>query len=243
MKRAAEAGSPEALTLLGRWYERGIGVPKNQVLAAALYLRAMHLDGMWAPGLLWDLVHRENFFKDLHARVDKDEPEALFTWAQLVAVEFDHQITEEQALGFLRKSADQKFPPAMIELGMCYASGRWVKEDKEEARKIFEAAEEAGSQEARVRLAMMSLAGEGAGKKNEAAIATLREAEAKGSILAQSMLGYCYEAGLGTAVNTPEAIREYREASGRGSKTAYASLRRMYDGLRPGDAEFRIENR
>ena len=57
--QAGEAGSPEALTVLGRSYEKGIGVPKNVVRAAASYVRAIRLDSPRAPELLLKLLEQK----------------------------------------------------------------------------------------------------------------------------------------------------------------------------------------
>ena len=48
----AEAGSPEALTLLGRMYELGIYFPKDLIRASDYYIRAMKLDSPRSPFFL-----------------------------------------------------------------------------------------------------------------------------------------------------------------------------------------------
>ena len=58
VERSADAGSPEALTLLGRCRERGIGMPRDLVQAAALYTRAVRLDSPTATELL---LNPQNF--------------------------------------------------------------------------------------------------------------------------------------------------------------------------------------
>ena len=90
----ARDGSPEALVIMARWLQNGKGVKKDAVLAAANYLRAMKLDSPRAPRLLWEMIQEKKFFTQLKSRVDKEDPVAQYVWAELIAIGFDHQLTE-----------------------------------------------------------------------------------------------------------------------------------------------------
>src|ERR1041385_6854150 len=116
---AAEGGSPEALTCIGRWYEQGIEVRKDLLQATFYYLRAVRLESPWAPRLLWKLIKRKEYFIHLKTRIDENDPIAQFAWAGLIAFGFDNQLTETQSLELLRRAATQNFSPALVELGLC----------------------------------------------------------------------------------------------------------------------------
>jgi TPR repeat protein len=238
---AAEAGSPEALTLIGRWYEHGVVVKRDEVAATVYYLRAMRFDSPWASTLLWKMIQRPDYFRILKNSADKNSPSAQFGWAELIASGLDHQLTQAQALELLQRAASRNYPPAVVELGMCYYTGTWVEQNRDKAIGILRTAVRLGSREARVRLSMIELQDHKHSLRDSSNVAVLWRAAEEGSVLAQTMLAYCYEAGLGVFRNTTEAVRLYRKASQRGSNAAYTALRSMYDEIRPADPDFRVD--
>ncbi len=236
--RAAEMGSPEALTLVARRYEVGLGGEQDVVRAAYYYVRAIRLDSPRAARLLADLLQQKDFFLILKSRVGAGQPEALVVWSGLIALGFDHQLTDTQALQMLERAVTQNFPQGMVELGLCYNSGRWVKQNPKKAEDLWRRAARSGNREAELRLAINAVRGN---KKNLApAVATLAAAAKSGSVLAEFALAYCYETGAGVPRNWGEAARLYRSSGQRGSQDAYRALERMYDVLRPKEKEFRI---
>lgn len=235
----AEAGSPEALTLVGRWHETLDGPARDRVLAAAWYLRAIRTDSPWAPELLWKLIRREGFFEELRSRAAAGEPAAKFAWANLNAYGYDRQLTEDRVVSYLEEAASAGYVPATVQFGLMILSGRGVARDPDRGKSLLLRAAEAGSVEARVRLWMMDLALAGA-TPNPALIDSLRKASDAGSMLSQEILGACYRDGIGTAASVPLSVQNYRKALQRGSRSAFAALKEMYDELRPGDREFRI---
>jgi uncharacterized protein len=239
IRAAAEAGSPEALTLLGRMTETAKGLEKDDVLAALYYLRAIRNNSPWAPALVTRLIQKENFHDRLTSRTERNDPIAEFVWADLVSLGFDRQIVEAQALQFLEASAAQRCNTAIVELGLYYFSGKWVAQDREKGKNLLKQAADAGDREARIRLWMIAL-GERDRAAGTAFVDSLRRAGRDGSILAQAMLGYCYHKGIGVAASLPRSVEYYRKACQRGSKAAYNALRDIYDGIRPKDPEFQI---
>jgi uncharacterized protein len=239
IRSAAEAGSPEALTLLGRLIETGDGFEKDDVLASFYYLRAIRNNSPWAPALLSRLIRKDDFLDRLTSRAGRNDPIAEFSWADLVSLGFDRQLNEAQALQFLEASASQKCNSAVVELGLYYFSGKWVTQDREKGKNLLKQAADAGDREARIRLWMIGL-GEGYNEVGTALVDSLRRASRDGSILAQAMLGYCYHKGIGVEASLPRSVEYYRKAYQRGSKAAYNALRDIYDGIRPRDPEFQI---
>jgi len=236
-EREADGGSPEALTLLGRMYGRGIGVRRDGLKAASFYLRALRLESPRAHEFLWNLVNEKGFAEDLERKAKVEDPMAQFVWSGLVAAQIERRLGPEQSLKLLKAASDQNDVQAMIELGLCYQSGRWVIQDRGKAEELWQQAASLGSREAQLRLATISIA---RGEKLDSNLKILREAFEDGSILAQTALGYCYEKGIGMAHNKGEASRLYRDASKRGSENAYYALRRMHDEIRPEEKEFEI---
>jgi uncharacterized protein len=239
--KAAECGSPEALTFLGRLYEQGIGVKKDIFQAAIFYIRAIRCDSPWAPLFLWEVIKDNYFFEQLKNRVDMNDPAASFVWAELIALGFDHQLTQTQACELLQESATNKFPDALLQLGMFNYSGFWVPENKEKAVMLLEQARELGSKEADIRICLIKLKYDTTWQ-----IQKLREflhqSAREGSVLAEAALGYSYQVGKGVVSNNSESVRWYRLAARRGSKVAYTALKEMHDNLRPKEIEFQDQD-
>ncbi|MBI4429369.1 MAG: sel1 repeat family protein [Ignavibacteriales bacterium] len=237
-EREADAGSPEALTLLGRIHERGVGVQRDPLKAAFYYLRALRLESPRAYELLWNVVNEKTFAEELERKAKADDPLAQFVWAGLVAVQIERRLGADQPVRLLQASSDRQFVQATVELGLCYQSGRWVTQDRVKAEYLWQRAASLGNREAKLRLAAISVA---RGEHLDSSLKTLREAFEEGSILAQTALGYCHENGIGMVENKGEASRLYRNASKRGSENAYHALRRMHDEIRPEEMEFEVE--
>jgi uncharacterized protein len=247
IRAAAEVGSPEALALLGRCYEKGIAVQPDKVLATAYYLRAVRMDSPRAGEMLWRLLQDPSVVADIKARSRKDEADAQYAWAVAMALGFEQfflqgqaLLTPAQAVQQLRKAADREYPPALSELGLWYFSGRWVQRDASEAKKLWRRGVERGSREAEIRLAVISVREREAAMDTAAALAVLQRGVDDGSVLSQVALGYCFEQGIGVRRSSAEAARWYRAGAQRGSQDAYRALRRMHDALRPEEPQFVI---
>jgi TPR repeat protein len=248
IRRAAEDGSPEALAVLGRCYEKGLMMKKDVVQAAEMYIRALRLDSPRASDLLWKLLQEDGFHTQMKSRSANGDVHANYVWATLRSLGFDgilqakqSWIPDDQALKLLERSANRDHLPAIVELGLCYYSGRWVPPSQERAMELWAKAASLGSNEARVRIAMTQVR---AGSSEESlwqSVQDLDEARHSGSVLAQVALGYCYEHGIGVAQSKARAATLYRSAAQRGSQDAFRALKRLHDELRPPDKEFVVE--
>lgn len=248
IRTAADAGSPEALTLLGRCAELGVLVPKDRVAALAFYVRAVRMDGPRAPALLWSMLQDSSVFGEMKERVGLNDNEAMYAWASLSALGFDGvlaasraYVTPPQALAFLRKSSAGGYVPATIELALAYYAGRWVPVDAGEADRLLMEASRGGSVEAGVRRAVTIVRSDTSQERRAEAIGVLLAGASAGSVLAETALGFCLERGLGVPVNHAEAARYYRSAARRGSKDASRALLRMHDRIRPAGKEYTVD--
>ena len=237
----AERGIPEAHAVLGRIFEKGIGVKRDLIRAAIHYLRANRLDSPRAPAMLVDLVERDEFVRELTERTLAGDTDARYVWAGLAAIEFDHRIGIPQARKLLEENivGQPAHALSMLELGMWYATGRHVQHDARQAMALWQRSDSAGLTEGRMRSALAALVLGGPAATD--LVSYIRAEADSGSVLAQAALGYCLERGIGMSASRPDAAAMYRKAAQRGSQMAYRALRNMYDALRPGEAEFRIE--
>lgn len=239
LKFAAANGSPEALLIFGRSYQEGVITEKDLVLAAVNYLRAYRLGSYKAGEYLFNMLQSEEFVNALKEKAAKNDPDAMYAWAGISALGFQNQISNQQALDFLKKAVEKKHIPSMIEMGLLYSSGKLVKKDKEKALEYWQMAEKLGSKEATVRIALFDALDSTSTKKGED-IKVLNQIADEGSVLAQTALGLCYEKGIGVKENKGLAVRMYRRAAQRGNEVAFNSLKRMYDEIRPYDPQYKI---
>jgi TPR repeat protein len=246
LRSAADAGSPEALTFLGRAAELAKGRERDLVSAAAFYLRAMRVESPLAPRHLFGVLGLPEFVTELKEKAGADIPEALYAWGTAAGLGFDGQlalagavVTPLQAKGFLSTAAKAGYPPAMIELGLGELSGRWGPARPSEAYALWERAAAAGNMEAMIRLAILDVRGKDT-TLFPGAVQVLRQGIDRGSVLAEVGLGFCYETGRGAPVLPAEAARLYRDAARRGSSDAGRALRRLHDRIRPRDEMFTL---
>lgn len=237
---SAETGNPEALTVVGLLYQEGRGIRKNLIEATVCYLRAIRLNSPRAPQLLWKMIQHDEYYPLLKARIQENDPAAEYAWAGLARYELDHQLLESQALELLRRAAGQNYTQALLELGLCYYTGRWTGKNRDSALGYFRLAARSGDREALLRLAAVSIFTSAV--PDSLSLATVWDALTHGSVLAQEVLGYCYQHGIGVPKSKPEAVQYYRKAAQRGSVAAYNALRGFYDEIRPGDPEFQIQD-
>ncbi|MCF8262475.1 MAG: sel1 repeat family protein [Melioribacteraceae bacterium] len=239
VKYASEGGSPEALLIYGKSFQKGLMNEKNTLRAALNYVRAARLGSFKAATQLLEITKDSTFFESLKSEVDNNNPDAMYVWAGLVGLGFDYRIAGDQAFDLLEQAAKLNHVDAIIELGLTYYSGTLVEQNKEKAFEYWKRAAELGSTEAKVRIAFAEILEEK--KYNyKSNIAELSEAAEKGSVLAQTAMGYVYENGVGVKQHKATAATYYRRASNRGNETAFNSLKNLYDEIRPTDPEFQI---
>jgi TPR repeat protein len=241
LNRFADAGSPEALTLLGRYYETGFIYKKNLITAAMFYIRAVRMDSPRAPFFLWEMLKRENFYSLLQQQAKDENTDAMFAWYGLNILGLDNQITTQDAMNLLIKAASMNHIPSLVELGLNYYTGRNVVQNYDEAVKIWQQAFTLGSTEAEVRIETAKIFGYLQTENISTAVQKLKTSAEYGSVLAQVTLAYCSENGLGMRRSLADAVKYYRFAAQRGSRYAYRELKRLYDSLRPADNQFVTE--
>jgi len=240
VKYTAEKGNPEALLILGRINELGIGKEKDLIKASINYIRAFRLGSHKAGEYIFSLTKDASYFTLLKNEIDKDNYDAMYVWARLYSLGFNFQITEAQAFELLKNAADRNHIPSLIDMGLSYYSGTLSEVDKELAIEYWEKAANLGSTEGKVRLSFARLQDASSGGSKKEDVKVLKEAYKKGSILAQTALAYCYEKGIELKKSKVIASKYYRGAAQRGNMTALNSLKNMYDEIRPEDKVFQV---
>ncbi len=236
VRKAAQAGSPEALMLEAKAYELGAFLPKDTVKAFSDYLHAYRLGALRAGKLLYEKANSQQFFDMLKKQIDLDNPDAMYVWAGMAALGFNYQITKKQAFNILLRAAKLNHIPSLVELGNVYFTGSQAKKDTAKAYDYWEKAAKLGSTEAEIKINFNKLTQQNISKKTKKeSVNKLKSFANNGSVIAQALLGLCYEQGIGVKIDKAKASDFYRMAASRGNESAYYSLKRMYDEIRPKD--------
>jgi TPR repeat protein len=238
----ADNGSPEAQTILGRLYEKGIYFNKNLLDAAAFYYRALRNDSPKAAHLFYNLSQQQQFLNLIQRENENGNPIAKFVWYGLTSLNFDYRIVIGDALKLLRESAGQFYLPAMMEAGLNDYTGSFGNFEPENGIKIWRTAAQLGSKEAEIRLAVSRLFESFVSSDRQKDFKMLLKASKEGSLFAMVSVGLCYKDGVGTKKSMPEAVHYLRLAAQRGSQFAYEELLSIYNDIRPDDFEFNTVN-
>jgi len=238
---ASEYGNPEALNLLGNYLQNGIWLKKDLVTAAEFFIRSSKVDSRKGSILLYNLVKEKEFFVNLKKEVDKNNPDALYVWYGLFSLGLDHQITDGDAINFLKKSAASNNMTAIVEMGQNLFKGQYIKQDKPKAVEIWNLAMKSGNKEAGIRLEIANLFNEIDIKDKNLSFNYLNEAESQGSILAQLSLADCYLQGMIVSKDLSKAAFYFRAAAVRGNLYAYNQLKKIYDDLKPSGFEANLD--
>ncbi len=239
INEAAEYGSPEALTFIGRLYELGIYYERNLPAAIEYYIRAARLDSPTASILLYQMQKEGIFFPLLKKESDKGNAVAMFDWYGLIILGYDNQITFNDALKLLERSARQNFSPALLEYGLyLYSTGEH--KNLQQTFALWKDAEKLGSKEAKIRQNAVVILDQLSSYDYTAKLGQLISASGKGSVLAQTALAFAYENGVGIMQDKAKAVKYYRDSAQRGNRFAYSRLKALYDSVRPPGSEFNI---
>ncbi|HEY4756362.1 MAG TPA: hypothetical protein VIH28_09925 [Ignavibacteriaceae bacterium] len=240
LQEYAETGNSEAITILGRFYEKGIYFENNLIKASMNYILASQLNYPRAKVLLLKILS-SNFISDLISEVKtKKNPDAMFTLYGLSTLELYNQISKEEADNLLIIASKQNHLPSIIELANNYYTGKSKGGNVRTGLNLWKQAAQNGSIQAKIRLAAANVFDAINVESLDKSIQTLKEASKMGSVLAQISLAYGYENGIGVAVNKSEAVKYYRLTAQRGNQFGYEELKRIYNEIRPNEKRFII---
>lgn len=238
---SASAGSPEANLYLGRFYETGTYVKKDRILAALYYLRAYRLESPGSGPLLQKLLDQKNFIAQIEKGAAAKEVNALFVYSALTSMGYANTLLADEIIEAFEYASTKGHIPSMIELAQCYFIGKPVERDTAKAFYYWEKAKSLGSSEAAIRLSIARYLS-GSGCNETLHPDTVKALTEKGSVIADILLALMYENGQCAEKNPALAVYHYRKAAYRGSRAAYASLKRMYDSLRPDDPMYQVSS-
>ncbi|MGB5287969.1 MAG: hypothetical protein WBN42_05730, partial [Ignavibacteriaceae bacterium] len=191
----ADNGSPEAQTILGRMYEKGIHFKKNLIEAAVCYYRALRNDSPLGTNLLWQLSRDTNLLQLVQSESEAGNNIAKFVWYGLTSINFDNRIVIGDALNLLEESSNAFYLPAMVESGLNYYANRFGRYNIETGINIWKKAALLGSKEAEIRLTASRILDSFGAYNKSKDFKKLKKAAKEGSLFAMVTVGLSYEQG------------------------------------------------
>ncbi|MEM8813779.1 MAG: tetratricopeptide repeat protein [Pseudomonadota bacterium] len=190
---AADSGDARSQYRLARLYRTGEGVPKDNAIAAAWYL------------------------KSAEAGYDKAQFWIAYLYGKGRGVTKD----DTRAVYWYRQAAAQGHDVAMYNLGIRYQGGRGVSKDLKTAASWFRKSSDAGNVNALSGLGYMYKHGRGGVRKNvPEAVRLFKRAADAGNAYGRYNLGLMYEDGLGVRKDRNKAIEYYRLAAPKDKRAA-----------------------
>jgi TPR repeat protein len=194
----AKKGNPTAQLLMGQMHERGLGVPKNEKVAAGWYRKAAGKGDLLAQTYLASLMAN-----------GKGVPKK----------------DEDEAVRLYRQAAEKGIALAQAALGTMHLNGRGVpkKSAAEAARWYYEASKQ-NLPLGQSNLAFLLSRGQGVKPNLAEAVRLYKLAAEKNEPWAYTGLGILYAEGKGVEKNDAEAVRLYRKAADLGLAQAQQNM-------------------
>ena len=246
-KAGAERNQPQALTLMGRIHELGLGVPKNESQAAELYQRGLQLGDIDATfalavmlttgrGIKKNTKTAAQFF-ELAARAG--HPEANYNLGLLFISGIGKPENSRRALLHLEYAAKKGIAAAQYDLAALYRNGHGTNPDAYKATHWLRAAAKSGMAEAQYEYAVALLQGRGFNKDKPDILIYLTNSARQGMPGAQNRLAHLYAEGKLIRRNTIEAAkwRFIAMASGYKTKPHDKVLDRQIAQMNPADRQ------
>jgi uncharacterized protein len=211
----AAAGDAAAHTLTGRIFDQGLGVNKDEVVAARWYTKGAELgdiDAAFALGVM--RAEGRGVPKDFNGAAEMFERAARqqhvlanYNLALLFLSGAGKPENPHRAALHLTFAAQKGIAAAQYDLATLYQKGHGVEPDAYEASRWLRRAAEQGMPEAEYDYAVLLLKGYGVNADMPRAIDYLRSAANKGMAGAQNRLAHVYLEGVRVAADPVEAAK------------------------------------
>ena len=130
-------------------------------------------------------------------------------------------------IGYLEKSAQFNYPPAMIKYALFLEKGIYVPRDYKKAYQYFLLAAKMGSEKALYHLGRWHFYGVGQEEDKQLALDYFKQASLKNDPEASFMIGYMYHYGDGIPQDLHQAQKYYLKALDEGNEDAQKELDKL----------------
>lgn len=235
-KRAADEGSPEAMSFLAIAYLSGEGTNRDSILAMDWLDRAAKEKrdprGMNALAVVYEndenMTGRYRWSKHWYEQSAKlGFAEAMRNLARFHHRGLGGSRNDSAALHWANEAVRSGLVDAMVDIGQMYERGVNERRDPGEALRLYRTAAEAGSALGMYATGRAYQEGIGVSIDYGQARHWFLKGACAGSAEAMYSLGLLYQKGLGGPVDRDQAVEWMRRAANAGSSVAAASLNRL----------------
>jgi uncharacterized protein len=246
-EQAAERDQPQALTLLGRLYEMGLGVARDELKAARMYRRGAELgdtESMFSFAVM--LATGRGIQKNINGAAQLFEraaraghPEANYNLGLLFIAGTGKPENPRRALMHIQYAAEKGIAAARYDLAALYRKGLGTEPDAYKATEWLRAAAKSGMAAAQYEYAVAILQGRGFNKDKPDIVDYLISAARQGIPGAQNRLAHIYAEGRLVRRDMIEAAkwRLIAKASGRKAESYDKALDRQIAKMRRADRQ------
>ena len=226
--------NPAALAALGHLHFRGLGMPRDEIVAFSLYEKAAELDHWGAQihvgfsyleghGVERDVVVARQWLEE---PAEAENPAAMNFLARSYRAEFADPAEPELASQWYERAFAAGSADSLVSLAYMHQKGEFGEIDHTEALRLFTKAADAGSSSALVSLGHLYLEGDAVEADPAQALTFFKQAAEEGNPASYLSLGHLYETG--TAVEQNLATAESWFERGAQDGVAGAQLRLVY---------------
>ncbi|MCX5710104.1 MAG: tetratricopeptide repeat protein [Candidatus Omnitrophica bacterium] len=166
---------------------------------------------------------------EIRAKAEKGDAEAQWELGKAFSNgEFGLEKDQQEAVKWYRKSAEQNFASAQVDLGFCYMFGKGVEQEQQEAVKWWRKAAEQNNVVAQTNLGACYCNGNGVAIDYMEAMKWYRKAAEQNYAPAQTIIGNCYYSGILVAKDDVEAVKWWRKAAEQNDAPAQAEMGESY---------------
>jgi len=217
--------------VLGKWRINPIfQIATEELEGNELIMKLMILRGFALLLFLITSSHSEEKYElqsyspELLKKAESGDPKAQLQLAGCFNEGRGIKKDKMQALGWIKKAANQNYPKAQATLGQCYLDGEIVQKNEKEAFRWYKQAAENGLAEGQYNIGCSYYNGIGVTKNATEAFKWVNMAAEQGMPGAQYILGALYLRGEGCEINTTKAVECYRKAAEQGNEEAQRAL-------------------
>jgi TPR repeat protein len=237
--KAAKQEEPIANFFLGRMFQFGEFVQKNEAIAKEYYQKCIDKGYNWGYYGLGNLLEEQpykqlkandyftNALHDVTTDANIGDGFSMFILGRMYERGFGVNKNSQYAVKWYQKAAQKDNVDAQKRLGFMYEVGYCVVQDYSESLNWYRKAAEQGDADAQFTLALQYSTGRVATVNHAEAVKWYRKAAEQGHVDAQYHLGLNYENGKGITKNINEAIRWYKLAAKQGNKLAQTYLKHL----------------
>ena len=231
-EKAAKQGFAPAQTHLVQHYIYGAGVDTDYEVAKQWCEKAVAQDYYVAQYFMAEyfIRDRKEQYKLYRKAAEQGYDEAQNAVGRFLEEGWGGiEKSEEEAVEWYRRAANNNHSAAQYNLANCLFVGRGCDVDQAEAAEWYRKSAEQGIAVAQKEYGNCLFYGKGCNQNKEEAVKWYRKASEQGFVLAQRNLAVCLENGEGCTQNLYEAKKWYEKAAEQGNEFAVKAVKRLTD--------------